>query len=537
MTDDEGQVRTRSSGVLLHVTSLPGPYGSGDLGPSARSFVDFLAEGKQRYWQTLPVNPVGLGNSPYSGLSAFAGNPLLISLDDLVARGLLRAGELEAVASGAQVDFAASAKLRGSALRTACQRMRESVPDVSEQLHELRERHRYWLADYALFCAARSHYGGRPWTAWEPALARHDPSAVKEASRTWADEIELREIEQLLFDQQWSALRRHASDHQVELIGDAPLFVDHDSADVWAHQDLFQLDARGQPSHVSGVPPDYFSSTGQRWGMPLYRWKVLARDDYRFWVERLSTLLARFDSVRLDHFIGFVRYWEIPAQEKTAIKGRWLKGPGAELFAVLQRALKPQGLEKTPWNLPFIAEDLGCVNDDVRILRHQFALPGMRVLQFGFGGASEHLPHNYPTRCVAYTGTHDTNTIVGFLGESRRVAGAHKAPEVAHQHHKALAYAYGPGATHPQTDAHLPMIRLLFASAADTVIVPMQDWLGQGVEARMNTPGLAEGNWGYRLQTSQLTEELSGQLRAYTETYQRCPIAESEASAAAEGNP
>jgi 4-alpha-glucanotransferase len=299
------------------------------------------------------------------------------------------------------------------------------------------------------------------------------------------------------------------------------LFVAHDSADVWSHQQSFQLDASGQPTHVSGVPPDYFSATGQRWGMPLYRWEVLASDAYEFWVQRLGTLLERFDLVRLDHFIGFVRYWQIPAEEETAIKGRWLKGPGAALFDTLQTKFESCARENGSPGLPFIAEDLGSVNEEVRALCDRFGVPGMRVLQFGFGTANEHLPHCYPARCIAYTGTHDTHTIMGFLKETAGRASTRTARQVEDERRRALAYANGPHAPDRWQDAHLALIRVLFASVAQTVIIPLQDWLGQGEEARMNTPGQTEGNWGYRVQVDQLSDALAMQMRAYVETYQR----------------
>jgi 4-alpha-glucanotransferase len=517
----------RSAGVLVHLTSLPGPHGCGDLGSPARALLEFLAAAGQRWWQMLPIHPVGHGSSPYSGSSAFAGNPQLISLEDLVADGLLADGDVDTLPSLERVDHARTAELRGAALRKAFSRSRGSR-EFAQALEELRTRCAFWLPDYALFRAASERFPGQSWTTWEPSLARHESKTCEQLRRAWSESIEYYEFEQLLFDRQWRALRRQAAERGVGLIGDAPIFVAHESADVWAHQTSFRLDAQGQPTHVSGVPPDAFSQSGQRWGTPLYRWKALARTDFPFWVERLSSLLERFELVRLDHFIGFARYWEIPAQAETAIEGRWMKGPGRQLFDVLERELTHRGLLEPNARLPLIAEDLGCVNRSVRTLRERFRLPGMRVMQFGLGeahGDNEHLPHNYPRRCVAYTGTHDNDTSRAWFEDAGGPESTRTPEQCVEARAAAIAYLAGPAREPAEAEltqgVHLAMIRALFASAAQQVIVPLQDWLGLGGEARMNVPGRPSGNWEFRLTPDSLTPALAQTLRRYTETYRR----------------
>lgn len=492
----------RAAGVLLHVTSLPGPHGNGDLGAEARGFVDFLANAGQRWWQMLPVNPAGAGHSPYSGVSALAGDPLLIDLRGLAADGLLDAGDVAMEIAGDVAHYRAAAELRGPALRKAFARFRAHPGRHAKAFVRFRERAAGWLPDYGTFMALAGRHGGR-WTAWPRELARHEPGAVAEAREVLADEVAFFEFEQFVFDRQWRALRAYAAERGVGLIGDAPIFVAHESADVWGNQRDFRLDERGEPTHVSGVPPDYFSETGQRWGTPLYRWKAMRRGGYRWWVERLRTLVGRFDVVRLDHFIGFARYWEIPAGEETALHGRWMKGPGDDLFDVARGELG---------ELPFIAEDLGSITARVRALRDRQGFPGMRVLQFAFGGTgpggSEHAPHRYVPGCVAYTGTHDNDTAVGWF----RAAG----PE----QRAAASYLAGPPAGE-LPEVHRAMLRALYASVADTVIVPAQDLLGLGSDARMNTPGRAANNWEWRLAEGALDDELARTLRDHAETYGR----------------
>lgn len=494
----------RESGVLLHVSSLPSAYGHGDLGPAARAFVDFLARARQRAWQVLPIHPVGPGDSPYSGVSAFAGNPLMISLDDLREQGLLDTSELTRALPAGRVHHARVRKQRGPLLHKAFARFQAQSARERDALAEFRARSAYWLDDYTLFMALRTRHAGRAFTRWEPALVRRNPAALRRARGQLAEQIAYHEFEQLMFDRQWRALRTYARERQVALIGDIPIFVAHDSADVWAHAQSFQLDARRAPRHVSGVPPDYFSEDGQLWGTPLYAWQRLARDGYAFWIERLRNLLGLFDRVRLDHFIGFVRYYQIPSAAKNARHGRWQKGPGRALF---ERARKELG------QLPFIAEDLGAVTDEVLALRDALGLPGMRILQFAFGSDAHDpfLPHNYVPNTVAYPGTHDNDTLLGWLKRA-------SAQELA-----AVRKYVGAGGRTPPRELAPALLRALHASCARTVIMPIQDVLGLDNRARMNVPGEAEGNWSYRLLPGQLNEKLADGLASLTETYGRSP--------------
>jgi 4-alpha-glucanotransferase len=526
----KGMAKSRASGVLFHITSLSGPHGSGDLGPRAHEFLHFLKNAKQRYWQVLPIHPVGPGFSPYAGSSAFAGNPLLISLEELVSQGLLRSSELKPVPEGEPVDYPRVTRLREHALRKAFARFREKPRAYAAALDELRTRERFWLEDYALFCAARAHHGDKSWTSWPRELLHREPHALSSARKAWADEITFVEFTQLMFERQWQALRAHAHELGIELIGDVPIFVAHESADVWAHQWAFRLDGHGKPTHVSGVPPDYFSATGQRWGTPLYRWKALAADGYSFWVERMRGLFRRFDLVRLDHFVGFARYWEIPAGAETAVEGRWVKGPRDALFQAIRRALGPSLSTTEP--LPLIAEDLGSVTRSVTELRQRLGLPSMRVLQFGFAADGKpdgtHVLHNFPRRSVAYTGTHDTNTLIGWLEEGGDGRGKVDPIRVRELRRVVLDYLYGPEAKAPPVPIHLGMIRALFASPARTAIVPIQDWLGLGAEARMNVPGRADGNWTFRLPRDALSDELCALMGSYSETYGRHSSSQTE---------
>jgi 4-alpha-glucanotransferase len=512
-------LKRRSAGVLLHVTSLPGPHGNGDLGAEARAFVDFLADAGQRFWQTLPINPVGPGNSPYSGASAFAGSALLISLSELVAEGLLEASEIRFRIPGGNTDYRRAEARRNAALRSAFERFRGRARKYARELSDFRRRSAYWLSDYCLYMALRGANGGRRWPEWA-ASSRQQQTLFVKARRELAEEIAYFEFEQLVFDRQWRALRDYARSRGVGMIGDAPIFISHESADVWAHPGSFLLDRKGEPTHVAGVPPDYFSKTGQRWGNPLYRWKALARDDYAWWIERFRALIERFDAVRLDHFIGFARFWQIEASEASAVNGRWKKGPGAQLF---ERAREQLG------SLPFIAEDLGEVTDEVRRLRDDLGLPGMRVLQFGFGenvGTSEFAPHNYVPHAVAYTGTHDNDTMVGWFQQRGGRGQLRTSAQAKTDHQAAIAYLAGPDAGQLSRPIHWEAIRAVYASVANTVLIPLQDILGLPSDARMNTPGQAEGNWEWRVNARELTPKLAATLRSYAATYGRLPQSE-----------
>jgi 4-alpha-glucanotransferase len=493
----------RESGVLLHVSSLPGAHGHGDLGPEARAFVSFLAAAGQRAWQVLPIHPVGAGNSPYSGVSAFAGNPLMISLDDLCSEGLLLPEELARTLAGGRVRYGRARRHHAALMRRAFSRFVARGTQHAEALATFRSEAAYWLDDYSLFMALRGQHKERPFVSWNRALLRREPKALAAARTELADEIAYYEFEQLVFDKQWRALRAHATEHKVRLIGDIPLFVAHDSADVWAHASSFQLDARRATRAVSGVPPDYFSEDGQLWGTPLYAWRALARDGYSFWVERLRSLCERFDQVRLDHFIGFVRYWQVPHGAKTAREGRWQKGPGRALFDAVERRLG---------QLPFIAEDLGAVNEAVFALRDALGFPGMRILQFGFNSDAHDpfLPHNYPTETVAYPGTHDNDTLLGWLTERA------SARELS----AARAYV-GARAKAPLRRLVQGLLRALYASPASLVIVPIQDVLSLDNRARMNVPGRAHGNWEFRLPAGATNGRVADTLAALSQPYGR----------------
>ena len=501
----------RRSGILLHPTSLPGPHGHGDLGPEAHEFLRFLARGGQSLWQMLPVVPPGGGDSPYDSPSSFAGSPELVSLRYLVEDGLLDASDLVAPArlrDCPRVRYAAAKRFRTRRLRKAFQRFRSGVSQ--QGMHELWERERFWLPDYTLFAALKAHHRGAPWISWPTELRRREPSALAAARAALAEEVAYHEFVQLMFDRQWQRLRGHAQHLGVLLLGDIPMFVAHDGADVWQHQELFQLDERGERRAVAGVPPDYFSADGQRWGNPLYDWQRLRETGYAWWIERLRSNLRRFDAIRLDHFIGFQRYWEIPNHSPSAREGRFVEVPGHDFFEKARQALG---------DLPFIAEDLGIVTPEVERLRDDFGLPGMRVLAFAFSdGAEAYLPHRFNRRCVVYTGTHDNDTMCGFLSAAERCHDAHEREQLARQRDRALAYAGSDG-----KEPHWDLIRSALASVADTAIFPIQDVLGQGTEARMNVPGTADGNWGYRLRGELLTSAVAAKLSRLTQTYERLP--------------
>jgi 4-alpha-glucanotransferase len=485
----------RASGILLHPTSLAGgPIG--DLGPAAYRFVDWLAEAGQSYWQILPLVAVDEGGSPYNGLSAIAGNPFLISLETLVAEGLLEPEDADGSdVEGESIDFPRVALWKGERLRRAHLALRDGAsPKLARELEEYRAANADWLDDYALFRALRDAHLGARWTEWQPALRGREPDAIARAARELAREIDFREMEQFLFDRQWSELRAYANSRGVRVIGDIPIFVAHDSADVWAHPELFELDGAGRPLVVSGVPPDYFSETGQRWGNPLYRWETARPAIYDWWVDRFRRVLSWVDVVRVDHFRGFESYWEIPAEEETAVHGRWRTGPGADFFRAVERRLG---------RLPVIAEDLGLITPAVEELREELDYPGMRVVQFGFDGdpVNPHLPENYPRHSVVYTGTHDNDTLAGWWAKASEAERAEVAERVD--------IAAG--------ESSWPLAELVMDSLADLVIIPVQDVLGLGSEARMNTPGTNSFNWSWRLRPGELTSEAGERLSRATE--------------------
>ena len=491
----------RSCGILLHPTSLPGRFGIGDLGESAYRFLDFLVETGQRLWQVLPLGPTGYGDSPYQAFSAFAGNPLLISPEELLREGALPADALDEVPRfpDDRADYRAGIRFKTALLRRSFEHFRKHASRAQQQeFASFCDAEGSWLDDYALFMALKAHHKGAAWNTWEPDIAARQPEALAQWRHRLADEIAFQQYLQYQFFRQWCAVKRYANRRGIQIIGDVPIFVAYDSADVWIHPELFYLDESGNPTVVAGVPPDYFSPTGQLWGNPLYRWDVLARDDYAWWIQRLRATLRLVDIVRLDHFRGFEAYWEVPATEETAVHGRWVKGPGARFFYAVRRALG---------ETPIIAEDLGVITPEVEALRRRFGFPGMKVLQFAFAtdASNEYLPHNYERNCVVYTGTHDNDTTVGWfcsLPEEERAF--------------CLKYLGSDG-----REIHWDLIRLAMMSVADTVIVPLQDVLGLGSEARMNYPGRLGGNWAWRYTEGALTEEVCERLAELTETYGR----------------
>lgn len=494
----------RASGILLHPTSLPGPYAIGDLGPAAYAFVDFLQRSSQRFWQMLPVGPVGYGNSPYSAASAFAGSPLLVGIEPLVAAGLVDA-PTGCVSSG-RVDYAIARALRAPLWDQALERAKRS--ELWSRVRAFAEEQRHWLEDYALYRALHDAHGAVEWTRWEPAYRDREPQALARARRALRAPIEREWLVQYLFADQWKKLRAYAKERGIALMGDLPIFVAHDSADVWQHRELFRLGEDGLPTRVAGVPPDYFSRTGQRWGNPLYRWARLKRTGYAWWVRRFEQMLARFDVIRLDHFIGFQRYWSIDARCPTAIDGKWMKGPGADFFRKLVARFGP---------LPLIAEDLGAITPAVKRLRRQFGFPSLKILQFAFGNdpsAPDFLPHNYVRSSVVYTGTHDNDTIVGWSTDAGH--GERSREQVDRERRAACAYLKSDG-----TLMHWDMIRTAMMSVARLAITPMQDVLGLGSEARMNRPGDPSGNWEWRLLPDSLSPDLATQLAALTLLYDR----------------
>lgn len=490
----------RTSGVLLHITSLPSPHGSGDFGAGARHFIDWLAAAGQSLWQILPLNPAGPGHSPYQSVSAFAGDPGLIDLQELVERGWL-AWQPDLGFDRHRCDFARVTPYRMGCLRQAWNGFcAQADARNHEDLAHFGREHAHWLDDYALFMVLHEQHGA-PWSQWPTDLASRDPSALAHTRELFAHDLGFWRFVQWRFWMQWQALRQRAHERGVHIAGDAPIFVAHHSADVWAHAHEFLLDDTHNPTVVAGVPPDYFSATGQRWGNPLYNWAAMARSGHRWWKDRLAHLFKLVDVVRLDHFRGFESHWEIPASEPTAVAGRWQTGPGMALFEALQAELG---------SLAVIAEDLGLITEAVTHLRDQCGYPGMRILHFalGSGPANPYLPHNFLKHTVAYTGTHDNNTTVGWWQQA-----------TASEKADALTY-FGPAM---ETEPHWTMIRALSASVANTLVIPFQDVLGLDGEHRMNTPGHATGCWEWRFDWDQVDHSPATRLHAMAVVHGRLP--------------
>ncbi|MBM4425016.1 MAG: 4-alpha-glucanotransferase [Chloroflexi bacterium] len=493
----------RASGILLHPTSLPGRFGIGDLGAEAFRWIDFLKSADQKLWQILPLGPTGYGDSPYQCFSAFAGNPYLISPEKLLEDGLLSRADLDSAPNfpAHMVDYGPVIQFKLALLEKAHRNFcgGAASPTLRAEFESFKHDQRAWLDDFALFMALKESHNGAVWSEWEPELVSRQVKALAASRERLADSIESQCLRQFLFFRHWKAVKEYAGAAGIKIIGDIPIFVAYDSADVWAHPELFYLDERGQSTVVAGVPPDYFSRTGQLWGNPLYRWEALKQNGYAWWIDRFHATLAFVDIVRLDHFRGFEAYWEIPAGMPTAEVGRWVKGPGADFFAALQRALG---------SLPIIAEDLGVVTPEMTALRDQFDLPGMKVLQFAFSSDSLDLflPHNFIHNCVVYTGTHDNDTTRGWYEHS----------STERERDFARRYLARDGG-----DVAWDLIRLAFATVADTAVAPLQDILNLGTESRMNLPGRPHGNWGWRFVHGQLTDAIRDRLKAMTNLYAR----------------
>lgn len=492
---------TRAAGILLHPTSLPSQHGIGDLGEGARRFIDWLSECGLSRWQVLPLVPAGPGNSPYATPSAFAGHPLLVDLFALRDDGLLDQDAMKAPAFALDtVDFEAVTAFKEARLTAAADALLAGKnPRLKVELETFRHEAR-WATETATFLALREARNGLPWWDWEPALRDRDPQAMASASAEVQHRVAQHVCRFFFFEKQWKALRAHAAQRGIKIIGDVPIYVDRDSVDVWAHRDQFQLDAAGHPNAVAGVPPDFFSKLGQLWGNPLYDWGKMRADKHRWWVERLSRALEQVDLVRLDHFRGFSAYWEVPADAPDARSGRWVPGPGRALFEDLRAALG---------DLPLIAEDLGVIDDDVEALRDGLSLPGMRILQFAFGETAAHpfLPHNHTARSVAYTATHDNDTTLGWWQTTTDRVRDHVRRYLAVSGH----------------DIVWDLIRATFSSVADLAVVPLQDVLCLDGRSRMNTPGLAEGNWGWRVRVQAFNVPLAQRLSELARLYGRLP--------------
>jgi len=508
----------RSSGLLCHPTSFPSRYGVGDLGKGAYDFVDWLIVARQQLWQVLPLGPTGYGDSPYQSFSAFAGNPLLISPDGLAWSGLLPADTLVDVPDfpDHRVDFGPVIRFKQTLFHTSFEHFKaEATPEQRLGFESFRQSNAYWLADYGLFMALKGYFGGGSWHGWPRDILLRQRNALDYYREKLSDEARYHEFLQWVFADQWAALKSRANTHGIRIVGDIPIFVAEDSADVWSHPELFQLDAEGNPTVIAGVPPDLFSATGQRWGNPHYRWDVMAADGYKWWRDRIRHTLTVVDIVRIDHFRGFEAAWEVPAAEETATHGRWAKGPSAALFTAIEDDLG---------KLPIIAEDLGIITPEVDALRLQFGFPGMKILQFAFGMENnpQYLPHNYERNSIVYPGTHDNNTVIGYFNEAERVPA---------EKWNCLRYLASDG-----SDLSWDFIRAAWSSVSNQAVTCLQDVMSLGAEARMNYPSKESGNWQWRYTSQMLTDAQAARLREMTEIYERVPVVEKRGKQAAEGS-
>jgi 4-alpha-glucanotransferase len=496
---------SRSSGILLHPTSLPGRFGIGDLGATAYRFVDFLVETRQQLWQILPLGPTGHGNSPYMCYSSMAGNPLLIDPESLLNQGLITEEDLIGAADlpSQRVDYNQVIPFKLALLKKAADQFNVMASDkLRAEFEQFCETQQDWLTEYALFMALKDAHHGASWTQWPSDIARREPAALEERRVALADSIFFHKFMQFEFCRQWFALKAYANERGIQIMGDMPIYVAHDSADVWAFPKNFMIDPETlAPAQMAGVPPDYFSETGQLWGNPTYDWETLADTQYAWWIQRVRVSLSYVDLIRIDHFRGFEAYWAVPEGKQTAIHGEWIKAPGEALFEQIESELG---------RLPFLAEDLGIITPEVEALRDKFDFPGMKILQFAFGSdhRNPYLPFNCDRNFVIYTGTHDNNTTVGWY-------------QTASDYEKDRLSTYI-GAFNPET-VHWAMIRLALSSVSNQAVIPLQDILGLGADARMNTPGLSENNWEWRFEESMLTSVIREQLATLTALYGRAP--------------
>jgi 4-alpha-glucanotransferase len=502
----------RASGILLHPTSLPGDFGIGDFGKHAFTFVDFLVRTKQTYWQILPLGPTGYGDSPYQCFSAFAGNTLLISPELLVEDGFLTPEQIydRPTFSSEAVDYGPVHEWKSRVLPAAFEGLHHITSvDLRGKFETFIQDNESWLDDYAIYRAIKASQGQKAWYEWDEPLRRRDTTALDHIGERLFSEILAEKFYQFLFFRQWHTLKDYARRSGIRIVGDIPIFVALDSADVWRNQHLFKLNPDGSPQVVAGVPPDYFSKTGQLWGNPIYDWDAMRADGFRWWIERVRMTLQTVDAVRIDHFRGFAATWEVPGEDSTAENGRWVEVPGKELFAALRSALG---------DLSFWAEDLGVITPDVEELRDGFGFPGMRILQFAFGGdpRNHDLPHNYIRNCVAYTGTHDNDTAVGWWNSQAGAGSTRDASEIGREREFCTRYLGTNG-----EEINWDFIRAVLASVANTAIAPLQDLLGLGNEARMNLPASTSGNWNWRFEDGALTDAIEARLRGLTEVYGR----------------
>ena len=503
----------RCSGILLHITSLPGGYGIGDLGNSAHEFAEFLADAGQKIWQVLPLNPTGFGDSPYQCFSAFAGNPLFIDAKALYERGLLSEKDLANAPTFPEehVEFDRVIDFKGELVRKAAHVfLVDGARDDHAAFDNFCRNNSNWLDDYALFMACKRVHKDAPWVHWDAGIRHRDSATLNEWQNKLLFETQAHKFAQFEFSRQWEKLKAHCNRLGISIMGDIPIYVAHDSADVWAHPELFRLNEQGNPLALAGVPPDYFSATGQLWGNPLYRWDTSAASGHHWWIDRIRASLKFFDLARLDHFRGFEAYWEIPADASTAAVGEWVKGPGAEFFQTLQNELK---------ELPFIAENLGVITPEVEALRQQFGFPGMSLLQFAFGNDPQgptFLPHNYSRDLVAYTGGHDNDTTVGWWTSSGKGESTRTAEDIGKERNFTRAYL-----GFQDEPVNWVFIRTVLASVANIGIIPLQDVLGLGSDARMNLPGTLTGNWKWRYKQNALTKDIRERLRKLVHLYDR----------------